>query len=162
MFVYTYTHVAAPVEEVEEQVLALLGRLEAWAASAYRDGEELRMKIGVAGSRLAAKAVRVRVGSPQQKAEGTTIPLTWDATGIPGLFPTMEADLVVAAVGPEMTQVALRGMYTPPLGALGRVLDRALLHRLAEASVKRFVDSIAGELERPGVPDAEASQREAR
>ena len=50
---------------------------------------------------------------------------------------------IVATVGPELSQIAMRGTYSPPLGPLGRALDRAVLHRVAEASVKGFVDRVA-------------------
>lgn len=59
----------------------------------------------------------------------------------------MDADLLLAPLGTQLTQLALRGSYRPPLGALGRAADRALLHRIAEASVKGFVDRIARALE---------------
>jgi hypothetical protein len=33
--------------------------------------------------------------------------------------------------------------YVPPLGAVGRTIDRALLSRVAEATVKDFLDRVA-------------------
>lgn len=59
------------------------------------------------------------------------------------MFPRLEGDVVVAAVGPDVTQVALRGKYQPPLGRIGRALDRVMLHRVAESSVRLFVECIA-------------------
>jgi hypothetical protein len=38
--------------------------------------------------------------------------------------------------------VRFQGTYQPPLGPVGRVLDRALFGRFAEASVKDFVDRV--------------------
>jgi len=32
--------------------------------------------------------------------------------------------------------------YVPPLGALGRVIDRAVLFRVAEATIKDFLDRV--------------------
>ena len=55
-----------------------------------------------------------------------------------------EADLEVAALGPDRTQLSISGRYRTPLGLLGRAMDRALLHRVAEATVKDFLDR-AGE-----------------
>lgn len=148
MFVYYYVLVSRPFPEVEGDLLALLGGLDGWATAAYRDGEELRARLAVGGERSPiAKTVRLEVGTPLRGMTETAVPLSWEATGTPGLFPRMEADLVVAALGPTLTQIALRGSYRPPLGALGRALDRALLHRIAEASVKGFVDRIARGLE---------------
>ena len=144
MFVYYYVYLGLPFEDIEGRILGLIDGFEDWAGAAYREGEELRATLGPGhGGDLLAKTVRIRVGEPVRGTAETAIPLVWEATGTPGLFPKMEADLVIAALGPELSQVALRGTYEPPLGILGRALDRTLLHRLAEASVKGLVDRIA-------------------
>jgi hypothetical protein len=70
------------------------------------------------------------------------VPITWVATGARGLFPRLEGEMVVSEVGPELTQLIFRGSYDPPLGLVGEALDKILLHRLAEASVKHFVDGV--------------------
>ena len=44
------------------------------------------------------------------------------------------------------TQVAISARYTPPLGALGRAIDRAVLHRVAEATLKDFMDRLRAAL----------------
>ncbi|HEX5903035.1 MAG TPA: hypothetical protein VF028_07985 [Actinomycetota bacterium] len=42
-------------------------------------------------------------------------------------------------------------MYEPPLGLVGRAADRALLHRVAEATFKDFLERVATRLaERAG------------
>ena len=47
-----------------------------------------------------------------------------------------------------MTSISFMGRYVPPLGPLGREVDRMLLHRLAQASVRallsRAVERFAG------------------
>ncbi len=53
--------------------------------------------------------------------------IVWEATGAPRLFPKMDAEVVLAALGPGLTQLSLRSSYRPPLGSIGRLLDRALL-----------------------------------
>jgi hypothetical protein len=54
----------------------------------------------------------------------------------------MEADLEVASLGPSATQLAISARYSPPLGIVGRMLDRAVLHRVAEATIKDFLDHL--------------------
>jgi hypothetical protein len=147
MFVQYFSHAEGSFEEVERALLASVDRLPGWAEGAYRDGEALRGRIGPGTDRpLIAKAVRLEVGAPVRGGETTTVPLAWEASGVPGLFPRMSADLVLAPLGAEMTEVLFRGSYEPPLGMIGSVLDRGLLHRLAEASVKNFVDRIVAAL----------------
>jgi hypothetical protein len=80
--------------------------------------------------------------------------MTWEATGPDGLLPTLDGDLEVAPMGPYRSQLSISAMYTPPMGAFGRALDRALLHRVAEATVKDFLDRVAATMtdSDPAVP----------
>lgn len=143
MFIYYFTPIEpGPFPQVERALLEVLDGLPRAADVAYRKGEELRSRLRLNGS-LVAKTVGLEVGAPIRGASQTTVPLTWEATGTPGLFPRMEADLLVSAMGEDVTHLALRGTYRPPLGQVGEVLDRALLHRVAELSVKTFVDRVA-------------------
>jgi hypothetical protein len=145
MFIYYFVVAPGPFEDVERALLDVLVGLPGQADVAYREGEELRSRLR-SGQGAVAKTVRLHVGNLHQQDGQVRIPLTWEATGTPGLFPRMDADLVLAAVGPELTHVEFRGTYRPPLGPVGRALDRALLHRVAEASVKSFVDQLAAAL----------------
>ncbi|HJT37420.1 MAG TPA: hypothetical protein VJ818_03255 [Actinomycetota bacterium] len=147
MFVYYYVEIEEPFGLVERRLLERLGIVEDMATEAYREGEKLRTKIGIgADGQLLAKSVKVDVGPPLRGERETEIPISWRATGTPGLFPSMDAGIVIAALGPDLTHIALRGSYEPPLGSLGRALDRTLLHRIAEASVKSFLDRLAASL----------------
>lgn len=110
--------------------------------------------------RLSAKLGPVEVGRQitieplgfEQTPPDTSHPscrlrLQWTAKDARSLFPTMHADLVAHPVGPKETQLALFGTYSPPLGALGDVGDAVLGHRVAEASVHRFVEEMVRALE---------------
>jgi hypothetical protein len=141
MFVYYYVHLDRAPEEAEPVVSRLLDGVSEAAEIAYREGEELRMRAGI-GGRTPAKTVRVEVGPTVHLNGAAAVPLTWEATGASGLFPRMEGELILAPLGPGNTQISFRGTYKPPLGAVGEVLDRALLHRVAEATVKNFVDRV--------------------
>jgi hypothetical protein len=58
----------------------------------------------------------------------------------------LDADLEVARLTPTITQLSISARYAPPLGAIGSAIDRALLHRVAEATVKDFMDRVAAAL----------------
>ena len=154
MFVYYYVHIEEPFVEVEPAMLRMLPGLRGWAEHAYREGERLRTKIGTSKGTI-AKTIELEIGDPVRSASQTWMPLRWEATGMPSLFPKMEGDIVVASVGPDLTQIAFRGSYRAPLGPLGRALDRVALHRLAEASVKAFIDRLADAIDE----DAQLSGR---
>jgi uncharacterized membrane protein len=66
----------------------------------------------------------------------------------------LEADLEVAALGGSRTQLSVSARYRPPLGSVGRVIDKALLHRVAEATIKDFLDRLG---ETPTAPSAGAA-----
>lgn len=143
MFIYYYAQLHQPFEQVEYRVCRLLSDFTGWADAAYRDGEELRARVGVGGKRgVIAKTVTLDVGRPVRTPQQTTIALSWKATGAPGLFPEMNADLTVARVGPDLAHLGFSGSYEPPGGPVGHLIDEALLHRIAESSVKGFVDRI--------------------
>lgn len=147
MFVQYYSEVPRPYGEVAERCPLVLGRIEGWAETSYRDGEAIRERVGPRGDKnLVAKTVRMEVGEPVVSSDARRIPLTWEATGTPGLFPKMNAELVVARVDENLTQVKFQGHYEPPLGGFGRMIDKTLLHRVAEASTKNLVDRIVDEL----------------
>jgi hypothetical protein len=68
--------------------------------------------------------------------------MTWRATRPEGLFPQLDADIEVASLGAGRTHLSISARYRPPMGVVGRMLDRALLHRVAEATIKDFLDRV--------------------
>jgi hypothetical protein len=142
MFVRYYLELALPFEEVER---TLLRSPQDWvpglAQDAQAKGQLLLAEVGFGPpGRRVEKRVQIELGSPFRLASKTVLPMTWQATGPESLFPSLEADLEVAALSRDRTQVAISARYVPPLGAVGRAIDRTLLHRVAEASVKDFLD----------------------
>jgi hypothetical protein len=93
------------------------------------------------------RSIQPRVEAPAHMAdEALRIDLEWEAETRPGLFPSMNATLLVYALSPTETQLDLRGTYVPPGGALGAAADRAIGHRVAQASVHRFLETIVQRL----------------
>lgn len=139
MFVRYYGMVERPFADVEAELIALGDALAASADAAYRLGEGLLVKLRGGG---VAKTVLLDLHTPVRGEVATTVPMEWWATGTPGLFPRMDGELTVADMGVALTQVLFQGTYEPPLGSVGRALDRVVLNRFAEASVKDFVDRV--------------------
>jgi len=106
-------------------------------------GQRLLAEVGFGEDSRVEKAVEIHFGEPLRMPTKTVLPLTWRASGAPGLFPALEADLEVAPLGSQHTQLAMSARYIPPLGAFGRAIDRAALHRVAEATLKDFLDRVA-------------------
>jgi len=145
---YDYAFVPVPGEWVCARISADRGEwLSGLAAGAASEGEALRLRVGpIASLPMLSKAVTLHVAQPSARAAATIVPLTWRATGPQGIFPVLTADLEVAALSPQITHLSLRGSYDPPLGAVGQRLDRLLLHRVAEATIRSFMRRLAESL----------------
>ena len=141
MLVYYYGHVNGSLSQVADAISRSEGEVSVWARLAYRKGEELRTRIDP-GPFMPAKEVEIRLGDPTSRSGSVLIPMDWKATGVGALFPVMSADLVLQPLGPGLVEVVFRGSYHPPFGGFGRLLDRTVMHRLAEASAKSFLDQL--------------------
>jgi hypothetical protein len=53
----------------------------------------------------------------------------------------------VAAVMAGSTRLTLNASYDPPLGKLGGMLDRSVMHRVAQATMNDFLARLAVRLE---------------
>lgn len=141
MFVHYFTHVPVGLAEVEKRLDQVKGDLAEWADIAYREGEELRSRVGpIEGL---AKSVSLEIGVAEIHRSGLVYPIRWTATGAGALFPELNADLALSQMGSSMTSLSLDGTYEPPGGLVGRVADRIVLGRIAEATVRNWVDRLA-------------------
>lgn len=148
MLVYDFIRIPLPVAEVRHRLLpAVSGLLQQVAEAAYDEGEALLGRVGPFGPVPGlSKAVSVNVGNKRDRGEGFVMPLRWSATGPSELFPVMEGDLEIAPLGSHESQLRLSGSYEPPLGSIGRQLDRLLLHQIAEATVRAFLSRLVAAL----------------
>jgi hypothetical protein len=120
-----------------------------------RSGDLLAaLSVDLAGIRV-TRDIKIVVGQIREEKLGRTdlsrithVPLEWQAAASPGLFPALTAELSVFPLSFGETQVELRGHYDPPMGILGSALDAVVGHRLAEASVHRFIHSVVERLRR--------------
>jgi hypothetical protein len=144
MFARYFVELPTPAEDVER---ALLDAPQAWLpglmelADAHRD--RLLADVGFGDRVRIVTDIVVEFGQPIRVPAKMILPIRWHAAGHEHRFPTLEADIEVAPMTPSTTQLSMSARYTPPMGALGRAVDRALLHRVAEATVKDFVDRVA-------------------
>jgi hypothetical protein len=123
------------------------------AAEAQARGERLLGEVGFGGpSHRLDKKVQISIGEPIRFPSKTVLPMFWRARGGEHLFPTLDADVEVATLGRTRTQLSVSARYRTPLGVLGRIIDRALLHRVAEATLKDFLDRTGESLQSLCVP----------
>lgn len=144
MFVRNFTVLDLPLARVESQFLKGADRwLPAMASEASGHGNRLLSELGfkLGPSRL-SRRIAVQVGTMVRTPGVTMLPLRWRAASGETLFPTLDGQLEIAALGPHVTQVGLSATYEPPLGWAGKLADRALLHRVAEVTIQDFVERV--------------------
>jgi hypothetical protein len=154
MFVRYYVELPLAAARVEEALLASPpGWLWSIAGAAQARGDELLTAVGVGplGPRL-GRRVAIRLGDPVRFPSMLSVPLTWEPVGLESLLPRLDATIEVGALGQDRTQLAISARYRPPLGVVGRAIDRVLLHRVAEATLKDFLDRLGAAitLSQPG------------
>jgi hypothetical protein len=134
--------------------LARGGLLTSVSHGAYGDG-----LTGLArGGPLAevpgmSKLVEVQVLNVVTRGDAAVLALRWQATGPGGrLRPALDADIWLTPAGEHSARLSLAGVYRPPLGALGAGLDRAVLHQVANATVRSLLARVADVLTLPQDP----------
>jgi len=128
---------------------------KAAASRAQSIASELRVDIGgirvEADIKISVKKIEEEV-SEAMSGPVTCLQLEWEAATMPHLFPLMQADFSIYPLTATETQLDFSGFYEPPLGALGRIVNVLIGHRIAEVSVHRFVAEVAGYLRQALAP----------
>jgi hypothetical protein len=121
------------------------GAMHAPSEAAYEEGLAIVRRVGPFGSaRGLSKLVRVRLLEPIRRGQTLSVPLRWEATGSAGeLFPVLDADLILARHGNDQVLLGMAGTYRPPFGRAGAVLDRAIMHRIATATIRTLLEGLA-------------------
>jgi hypothetical protein len=153
--VHYYTEVETSAGALVELITSVAGRASTIGTAVYRDGEALYARMSPSRA-TPAKKVEVELGITTRSGESLVIPVTWWATGASALFPRMDGDLTISPLGPDQSSVSFQGVYEPPLGPMGRLLDRSVLRRVADSTVKAWVDRLVTET---ATPVAEAPPR---
>jgi hypothetical protein len=118
------------------------------SAAARAEAVAVQLHVNVAGIEV-GKDIDLSVGkitedsSHRAHTTVTRLPLEWKARESAQLFPMMHAELSIYPLTATETQLDLSGHYEPPLGVLGGAMDAVVGHRIAEASLHRFVNDVA-------------------
>ena len=153
MFTSQELTVEATLDAARERLARMVadGGLTGVSRGAYNGALTRLIRVGPFGEAPGvSKQVQVRLIGPVRRDGTTTVWLRWEATGpAGGLFPVLDADLQLRSEGLQKTRLTLNGCYRPPLGPLGTGLDRAVLHRIAAATIRALLRGIADTLAEP-------------
>ncbi len=145
--------------------LGVLARDETllWASEvAY--GESITSLVKLAGPAAGlTRLAGVRLDDLTETCDCAHIALNWEAIAADGkLFTALDADLMVAPAGNQITALALAGAYWPQPGQAGARLDQAIVRCCATTAIGGFLDRVASALVHPAGPAGLASQNPLR
>jgi hypothetical protein len=151
-----YQYVNRPYEGVREllrqRALDVFQRATT-SAAARASAIAASLHAGVGGIDIGVD-VRIHIHAVRDEpgvaglAPVTRIALGWEATRATALFPVMNAELSFWPLTATETQLEVEGAYRPPLGVVGSAIDAAIGHRIAEATVHRFLDDVVEQIRR--------------
>jgi hypothetical protein len=102
------------------------------------------LTVGPRHRRWPRKHVQTRLTDPHEVGRTAVSGLRWEPTGrFHRLFPTLDAGLALTTIDDTSCLLSIAGAYRPPLGRLGRMIDRMFLHRLATSTTTDFADRLA-------------------
>jgi hypothetical protein len=148
--VRSFDYVNHPYTRVRDALSAdpaAVFRAATMAAASRAESVATELRVTVAGLEIGTE-VLVSIGAIEETRQPdssrvTRIPVEWAAAERPRLFPLMNAQLSLYSLTARETQLDFLGQYQPPLGLLGNAMDAVVGHRIAEASVHRFVSDVA-------------------
>lgn len=120
---------------------------ESWLPAFLREGDRITAVLAYAqGGRRIERRVEVEAAPVQRFAYGVTVHIRWRAARHAELYPELDGHLRLEPRRPSGTSLRFDARYRPPGGSLGETVDRALMHRVAESSVKDFVAGMSRRL----------------
>ena len=149
-----YDYVNQPYERVRDALgknalSVFQAATKAAASRAQSVAAELHVDVGGIGVKT---DIKISIRNIEEKvkdalpAPSTRLLLEWEAATLPGMFPLMKAELSIYPLTATETQLDFLGFYEPPFGAVGKAVNAIVGYRIAEASVHRFVNDVAGYL----------------
>ncbi len=156
MFVADEVGVPLVIDAARVRLLAYLSvdGLQEPADDASEVGRDLLLRAGVGAF---SKQMLVQLLRPYQHDGILVVPVRWVATGATGaMFPQLDGNLELAPADDGQSVLRLNGAYRPPLAAVGGGLDRLLLHRVADATIRRFLQDVAAGILAVSDADADA------
>jgi hypothetical protein len=140
-----------------------------WLPGARRDGPDswtLALRV-----RNLSRMVRATIGHPWRVGATRWRSIAWDPIAEDGdpaavdrLLPSLDGELGLHLEPSGRVTLVLDARYQPPGGVFGEAVDAVGLHRLARATVERFLEELAARLAAEAllVGDAESADGDAK
>jgi hypothetical protein len=140
-----------PVALARIENLTRSGSLTGASADTYDETVTTLIRVGPMGAtRGMSRLVSVSFVDIVTHGDSAILGMRWNAAGPGGgLFPALDANIILTADGAQACLLRLEGTYRPPLGALGARLDAAIMNRIASATIRGFVGRVADAIAHP-------------
>jgi len=141
--------VCFPAARARLEILARDGMLLRASEVAY--GEGITDLVNLAGPAAApARLADVCLEDLAETEDCAHIALQWEAIAPDGkLFTALDADLMLAPVGAQVTDLLLTGAYRPPPGEVGAGLGQTIVRCCATVAIGSFLDQVGCALVHP-------------
>ena len=132
---------------LRDRTIPALAAERSVAIPAFHEGDAA-LDLEVAGIHV-GKEANVEVGD-YTYVEGLIpmgrLQIRWVPADGSTFVPEIHSALEIEAIDEKRTMVSLLAWYDPPFGALGRLVDRVAMHRVADAVMRHYFDELIDEL----------------
>ena len=145
----TSVGLSSPLGRLRQVLADEPGLLVADAASAHeRRRRRFRghLSLDVGSGTTVQHEVMATIGFEQTTETGVRVPVRWEPVGGEHLLPSFAGEFELTSGRPG-TVLTLRGQYTIPLSAVGRVVDRLAGQRVAHRVLEAHVEATARRLD---------------
>jgi hypothetical protein len=146
VFLHDSIEINRPVSRVWSSLCTDGSWLAPLAARATDSGETM-LRVGPGRGALSSREVLIRLGQCSYQQGVSYIAIRWEASRLSRLFPILDGTLELSSKDETHSRLAIKASYRPPFESVGRLIDAALLHKVAEATVHSFLSQLAATLE---------------
>lgn len=150
MFLTDFVDVERPLAGVHGDLCRRADWLLPLAHAAIGDAEMVLVRLASVPMGVHPGVVtRIRTGECVRRDDVVFVPMRWETTSSFGTFPVLDGDLELSALDETRCRVSIQASYRPPLEDQGRLLGNVALHRVAESTVRAFLQRLAHCFEDP-------------
>lgn len=151
VFIQDFVDIDQPLEVLRRRICRQGAWLLPLAHDAAGDGAGFQVRVGpFSRGREMGVPVQVLVGPCVPRGDGIALPLHWEAVALGSLFPMLDGTIVCAPLDQGRCRLRIEASYRPPFDKFGELLDRAVLHRVGESTVRSFLQRVADALDADG------------
>jgi hypothetical protein len=151
VFLSDFLHIDAALTALRPTLLdAAAPWLHLLRAAAGEDGAATRPRAAVVlvgPVRQMRHPFLICAGEPRERDDGSiAVPIRLEPAPLNRFLPTLDADLELSALDENAARLGINARYKVPLARIGLEIDKVALHRVAESSVRNFLQDLADAL----------------